>query len=96
MLDVSKYLDEADDLGDDWRRLWKQLLERPLEEDVARKNSKSPTLYILRRWCRMKHPSEATIGQLMKALNAIYRNDVACVLEEYCQVSDCLNIRHSS
>ncbi|XP_062504591.1 uncharacterized protein LOC134181346 isoform X1 [Corticium candelabrum] len=88
MLDVSKYLDEADDLGDDWRRLWKQLLERPLEEDVARKNSKSPTLYILRRWCRMKHPSEATIGQLMKALNAIYRNDVACVLEEYCQTSE--------
>ena len=86
LLEVSKLLDEEDDLGDDWRRLWSELLHRPLNEDVVRKKSVSPTLYVLKRWCMMKPSSEATITRLMTALNSIYRNDVACVLEAYCQV----------
>ena len=73
-------------LGDDWRRLWSELLDRPLNEDVVSKKCVSPTLYVLKRWCRMVIPNEATIERLIKALSAIYRNDVACVLEEYCQV----------
>ena len=86
MLAVSKLLDEDDDLGDDWRRLWSELLNRPLNEDVVSKKCVSPTLYVLKRWCRMVIPNGATLGRLIKALSAIYRNDVACVLEEYCQV----------
>ena len=86
LLAVSKLLDEDDDLGDDWRRLWSELLNRPLNEDVVSKKCVSSTLYVLKRWCRMVIPNEATIGRLIKALSAIYRNDVACVLEEYCQV----------
>ncbi|XP_062512026.1 uncharacterized protein LOC134187874 [Corticium candelabrum] len=88
LLAVSKLLDEDDDLGDDWRRLWPELLNRPLNEDVVSKKCVSPTLYVLKRWCRMVIANEATIGRLIKALSAIYRNDVACVLEEYCQSSD--------
>ena len=82
-LEVSKHLDEDDDLGDNWRRLWSELLNRPLNEDVVRKRSEGPTCFLLKQWCRMKPPSEATIGRLMKALNAIYRNDVARVLEKH-------------
>ena len=79
LFEVSELLDKDDDLEDDWRRLWKELLVRPLNEIKVREKSKSPTLFLLNRWCKMKPPSEATIGQLIKALNAIYRNDVACV-----------------
>ena len=86
LLAVSKLLDEDDDLGDDWRKLWSELLNRPLNEDVVSKKCVSPTLYVLKRWCMRVTPNEATIGRLIKALSAIYRNDVACVLEEYCQV----------
>ena len=86
LLEVSKLLDEDDDLGDDWRRLWSELLNRPLNENVVKKKSKSPTLFLLKRWCSMKPPSEATIGRLMKALNAIYRNNVARVLQRHIDI----------
>ena len=86
LLEVSKLLDEDDDLGDDWRRLWSELLNRPLNEDVVRKKSGGPTLFLLKRWCSMKPPSEATIGRLMKALNAIYRNNVARVLQRHVDI----------
>ena len=44
LLAVSKLLDEDDHLGDDWRRLWSELLNRPLNEDVVSKKCVSPTL----------------------------------------------------
>ena len=86
LLEVSKCLDEDDDLGDDWRRLWSELLNRPLNEDMVRKRGEGPTLFLLKRWCSMKPPSEATIGRLMKALNAIYRNNVARELQRHVDI----------
>ena len=86
LLEVSKLLDDEDALGDDWRRLWSELLSRPLNEDVVKKKSESPTLFLLKRWCSMKPPGEATIGRLMKALNAIYRNNVARVLQRHVDI----------
>ena len=89
IVEISNLLD-ADDplaLGDDWRKLWSELTDRrALEEDVARNHLEGPTVFTLRTWCRMK-PTQTTIGSLIQALNAIYRNDVAQKMQRFvCEV----------
>ena len=84
--EVAKILDKNDIMGDNWRRLWPKLLDRPLEEQVAMRHEKGPTMFTLMLWCRAKPPTKATVGQLIKALNAIYRNDVAGILEKHIKV----------
>ena len=83
---MSKVLDQPDEVGDDWRRLWQELLSRPLSEEAASQKKEGPTRFLLKLWCRSKSPSEATVGHLIQALNSIYRNDVARNVEKYCKV----------
>ena len=85
--EVAKILDKNDIMGDNWRRLWLELLDRRrLQEQLALRHEKGPTMFTLMLWCRAKPPTEATVGQLIKALNAIYRNDVAGILEKHIKV----------
>ena len=84
--EVAKILDKIDIMGDNWRRLWSELLDRPLEEQLAMRHEKGPTMFTLMLWSCAKPPTEATVGQLIKALNAIYRNDVAGILEKHIKV----------
>ena len=86
ILEMSKILDQPDEVGDDWRRLWSELLDRPLQEEVASQKKEGPTHFLLKLWCRAKPPSQTTIGHLIQALNSIYRNDVARNVEKYCEV----------
>jgi hypothetical protein len=83
IVEMSKILDQPDDMEDDWRRLWSELLNRPVKEVVSQKEE-GPTRFLLTLWCRANPPSQATVGHLIKALNAIYRNDVASLLEKVC------------
>jgi hypothetical protein len=83
LLEVTQILDKKDVMGDDWRRLWTELLKRPIEEQLATECEIGPTLFTLMLWCRSKPQSVTTAGNLIKALNAIYRNDVAGILEKY-------------
>lgn len=62
---------EDDDMGDDWRRLWSQLIDRPLKEIEVREKDRGPTRFLLKVWCRMKKSSEATIVHLSRALISI-------------------------
>ena len=87
IVEVSKVLDKPDKLGDDWRRLWSELLlNRPFNEEVVSQMEEGPTHFLLKVWCRTKPPSQATVGHLIEALNSIYRNDVARILEKCCKV----------
>lgn len=81
LLNMAHRLDEDDVMGDDWRRLWSELIDRPLEETLAKGQKEGPTLFLLKLWCRMKPTTEATVGRLIGGLNAIYRNDVAEIVE---------------
>ena len=83
---MSKVLDQTDDMGDDWRRLWSELLDKPLNEEVASQKKEGPTHFVLKLWCRMKPPSQATVEHLVEALNSIQRNDVARIVQKYCKV----------
>ena len=87
LLEVAGMMDEEDDMGDDWTRLWSELVHRPLDEAVAKRRPEGPTIYTLKLWVRGGNPSEATVGRLIKALSDVYRNDAAAVLKEYAQVS---------
>ena len=86
ILEVARLLDKPDEMGDDWRRLWSVLINRPLNESMVRARREGPTCFVLSRWCQMKPTSQATVERLIEALNDIFRNDVARCLEEYCQV----------
>ena len=86
LLKIAAMMDEEDDMGDDWRKLWTELVRRPLNESVAKCRQEGPTIYTLKLWVRRGKPSEATVGRLLKALSDVYRNDVAAVLEVYAQV----------
>lgn len=90
MEEISCLLDQDDEIGDDWRRLWPELLKKPLNETVVSQKKEGPTRFLLKLWCRMKPPSERTVGHLIQALNAIYRNDVARNVEKYCKVRICI------
>ena len=85
IVEMSKVLDQRDDMEDNWRRLWLELLNRPLKEEASQKKE-GPTHFLLKLWCRTKPPSQATVGHLIQALNSIYRNDVARIVEKYCKV----------
>ena len=87
IVEMSKVLDQPDDMGDDWRRLWSELLNRPLKEEVVCQKKEGPTRFLLRLWCRTKPPSQASVRHLIEALNSIYRNDVARLVGKYCKVS---------
>ena len=80
-------MDKEDDMGDDWRKLWTDLVNRPLNEAVAQHRPEGPTIYTLKLWVRSGKRSQATVGRLIKALSDAYRNDAAEVLEEYAQVN---------
>ena len=56
-------------------------------EAVAKHHPEGPTIYTLKLWVKAIEPSETTVGRLIKALSAVYRNAAAEVLEEYCQVN---------
>ena len=87
LVEMAKVLDEEDDdMGDDWRRLWSELINRPLNETMVREKREGPTLFLLKMWCRMQSPSEATIKRLIEALNVIFRNDIARLLIACCEV----------
>ena len=86
LLDIADMMDKEDAIGDDWRKLWTDLVNRPLNEAVAQHRPERPTIYTLKLWVRSGKRSEATVGRLIKALSAVYRNDAAERLEEYVQV----------
>ena len=86
IVEMSKVLDRRDAMEDDWRRLWSELLNRPLNEEVVSHKKEGPTQFLLKLWCRMKPLSQATVRHLIQALNSIYRNDVARIVEKYCKV----------
>ena len=87
LLKIAAMMDEEDGMGDNWRKLWTELVKRPLNETIAKCQQEGPTIYTLKLWVRGGKPSEATVGRLIKALSAVYRNDAAAVLEEYAGVS---------
>ena len=92
IVEMSKVLDQPDDMEDDWRRLWSELLNRPLKEEVVSQKKESPTQYLLKRWCQATPPSQASVRHLIEALNSIHRNDVARLVGKYCKVSiTCIN-----
>ena len=72
---------------DDWQKLWSELVKQPMDEAVAKYHPEGPTIYTLKLWVKAVEPSETTVGRLIKALSAIYRNDAAEVLLECAQVS---------
>ena len=86
LLKVACMMDEEDNIGDDWRKLWSELLKQPLSED-AKHQTEGPTIYTLEMWAEGCHPSEATVGRLIRVLSAVYRNDAAEILLEYAKVS---------
>ena len=84
---VAILLDVEDPMEDDWRRLWCDLIPgRQLDVDMVKSQGSSPTIFTLKRWCRMAPSESATIGTLVAALSSIYRNDVAEKLTEYVKV----------
>ena len=83
---IASLLDEEDPMEDDWRRLWSELIRRDLNVDMVKQQGGSPTIFTLRRWCRMAPSESATIGTLVAALSSIYRNDMAEKLTEYVKV----------
>ena len=89
IVELSKALDQCDDMKDDWRRLWSELLNRPIVEEVVNQKKEGPTRFLLKLWCRTKPPSQATVAHLIEALNSIYRNDIARIVENYCKVCIC-------
>ena len=86
IVEVSMVLDQPDDMEDDWRRLWQELVNRPLNEEVVSQKKEGPTQYLLKRWCQATPPCEATVGRLIEKLNSIHRNDVAGIVEKHCKV----------
>ena len=86
IVEMSKVLDRPDKMGDDWRRLWSELLNRPFNEEVVSRTEEGPTHFLLKLWCRTKPPSQATVAHLVEALNSMYRNDVARIVGKYCKV----------
>ena len=86
IVEMSKVLDQPDKMGDEWRRLWSEMLNRPFNEGVVSQTEEGPTHFLLKLWCRTKPPSQATVTHLIDALNSIYRNDVARIVEKYCKV----------
>ena len=86
MIEVSRALNQLDDMKDDWRRLWSELLNRPLNEEVVSQKKEGPIQYLLKRWCQAKPPRETTVGFLIQKLNSTHRNDVARIVEKYCKV----------
>ena len=86
VVEISRLLDQPDKMEDDWRRLWSELLNRPFNEEVVSQTEEGPTHFLLKLWCRMKPPSQVTVGHMIQALNSIYRNDVARIVEKYCKV----------
>lgn len=86
IVEMSEMLDGDHEMRDDWRCLWSELLDRELNEEVARQTKEGPTRFVLKLWCQKTSPSEATIEHLITALNAMRRNDVARAVEKYCKV----------
>ena len=88
IVEMSEVLDQPDDMEDDWRRLWSELLpNRPLNNEMVSQKEEGPTRYLLKRWCQAKPPCEATVGCLMQKFNSIHRNDVARIVGKYCKVN---------
>ena len=87
LLKIAAMMDKEDAMGDDWRKLWSELVHRPLNETVVKHQPEGPTIYTLKLWVRGGKQSESTVGRLIKALSNVHRNDAAEVLEEYAQVS---------
>jgi GTPase SAR1 family protein len=90
LMEVARSLDKYDPMKDDWRRLWSHLTRRDGDVNLVKEQSESPTIYTLRMWCRMAPLKSATVGRLVAALSAIYRNDVASKLSGYIE-SACKN-----
>ena len=86
ILKIAELLDQTDDMGNDWRRLWSEILNRSPNDVTIYLKGEGPTLCLLKMWCKMKLTSAATIGQLIKALNKINRHDIVMVIEGYCKV----------
>ena len=86
---VAEVMDKEDGIVyDDWRSLWRDLLQYSLSEEMKTKilETGSPTLYVLKKW--MCKSASATVGKLIERLSAIYRNDVAEILMKYLNVCD--------
>ena len=47
VVEMSKVLDQPDDVGDDWRRLWSELLDRPLNEEAHKERKFSLILCLI-------------------------------------------------
>ena len=90
IVEMSKVLDQPDKMEDDWRRLWLELLNRPFREEVVSEMKEGPTHFLLKLWCQTKPPSQTTVAHLIEALNSIYRNDVARLLEKHFKV--CISV----
>ena len=89
LLRVTEVMDKEDDIiCDDWRSLWCDLLQCPLNEEMKTKirETTSPTLYVMKKW--MRKSTSATVGKLIELLSAIYQNDVADILMKYLNVCD--------
>ena len=54
---------------------------------MVKRQGGSPTIFTLKRWCRMAPSESVTIGKLIAALGTIYRNDVAEKLTGYVKVT---------
>ena len=51
-LKIAAMMDEEDAMGDDWRKLWSELVKQPLDEAVAKQNPEGPTIYTLKLWVK--------------------------------------------
>lgn len=77
---VALLLDEERESGDDWRALYKHLFNCSIpDRRRVSELSHSPTIGTLELW-RTEKESNATVRNLISALSAIRRNDVANIL----------------
>ena len=75
-------MDTIDPLGNDWRKLWTELLNEPMTSEKSRvlpDGAQGPTHLLLTIWSQ--RVPECTVGYLMSVLRNMRRNDAADVLD---------------
>jgi hypothetical protein len=85
IIEVAELLDKKDGL--DCVQLWQELLHKSPNEEAVHQQTEGPTMFLLKLWCQIKR-SAATVGELIRALDAVNRPDISMLLQTYCQSTE--------
>jgi hypothetical protein len=88
IIEVAELLDKKDGL--DCVQLWQELLHKSPNEEAVHQQTEGPTMFLLKLWCQIKR-SAATVGELIRALDAVNRPDISTLIQTYCQVRSYLS-----